>query len=195
MKKKITLIGLAVVALLLVGLLSSLAFLTDKKDVTNTFTVGKVKIDLAEPAYLVGDDPLKLLPGTEIDKDPTVTLLEGSEEAYVFMQIVYVDGIENLLEDIEIGANWLPVTDADDLYVYSDGDDPTAVSAATADKVLEPLFTQIVVDNELENDDFNVVDPKLIIRAYAHQAWVNEAEAYDTAKANALTWAATSVTP
>lgn len=48
MKKRITLISLAVVALILVGLLSSLAFLTDEKNVTNTFTVGKVNITLTE---------------------------------------------------------------------------------------------------------------------------------------------------
>lgn len=189
MKKKITLISLAVVALLLVGLLSSLAFLTDEKDVTNTFTVGNVEIELDEPNYPEGQ-PHKLLPGTEIAKDPTVTLLGGSEEAYIFMQIIYEGGIETVLEAIEIGANWLPVADTDDLYVYSsDETDPTPVEAAVGGTELPALFTTIVVDDELGNDAFEDLAPKLTIRAFAHQALVNGSEDYPTAVAKAKDWA------
>ena len=195
MKKKITLISLAVVALLLVGLLGSLAFLTDEKDVTNTFTVGNVKIDLEEPTYPVDDEPLKLLPGTEIDKDPTVTLKEGSEDAYIFMQIIYVDGIETVLEAIEISDKWVLIDADANLYVYSDTSGPIAVSAATADNVLEPLFEEIVVDATLDNSVFEALgaEPQLIIRAFAHQALVNGTDAYTTALAAAEVWA--GVTP
>ena len=51
MKKKITAIFLcvALVAIAIVG--ASLAYFTDTKTATNTFTVGNVKIDLIESRY------------------------------------------------------------------------------------------------------------------------------------------------
>ncbi len=51
MKKKITAIFLcvALVAIAIVG--ASLAYFTDTKSATNTFTVGNVKIDLLESRY------------------------------------------------------------------------------------------------------------------------------------------------
>ena len=51
MKKKLTVIFLcvALAAIAIVG--ASLAYFTDTKSVTNTFTVGKVKIDLIESRY------------------------------------------------------------------------------------------------------------------------------------------------
>ena len=51
MKKKLTAIFLcvALVAIAVVG--ASLAYFTDTKSATNTFTVGDVKIDLIESTY------------------------------------------------------------------------------------------------------------------------------------------------
>ena len=51
MKKKLTAIFLcvALVAIAVVG--ASLAYFTDTKSVTNTFTVGNVKIDLIESKF------------------------------------------------------------------------------------------------------------------------------------------------
>ena len=51
MKKKLTVIFLcvALAAIAIVG--ASLAYFTDTKSVTNTFTVGKVKIDLIESKF------------------------------------------------------------------------------------------------------------------------------------------------
>ena len=51
MKKKLTAIFLciALVAIAIVG--ASMAYFTDTKEATNTFTVGNVKIDLIESRY------------------------------------------------------------------------------------------------------------------------------------------------
>ncbi len=194
MKKRITLISLAVVALILVGLLSSLAFLTDKKDVTNTFTVGNIEIELEEPDYDVNGDGQKLLPGTVIDKDPTVTLLEGSEDAYIFMQIVPEGNIMDFLNAITVDtANWVAVTGAENLYVYSaNGTDPAPVAATTGGTELPPLFSKIVVTNTLNNLSFNSFDAdndKLTVRAFAHQAEINGTADYTTAVDAAIDWA------
>lgn len=191
MKKRITLISLAVVALILVGLLSSLAFLTDEKNVTNTFTVGKVNITLTEPAYTEQDQ--KLLPGTVIAKDPTVTLVSGSEEAYVFMQIVPNGNIMNYLNTIAVDStNWLLVDGDIQLYVYAPSGTVTAVAAASTDSSLPALFSQIVVNGDLDNSaftSFSADNDKLTIRAYAHQARINGDLEYDEAKDAAIDWA------
>ena len=62
---------------LMVGALAfggTMAYLTDTEGATNTFTVGKVQIDLEEPGYPGNtDDSVKnLVPNQEIEKDPQV---------------------------------------------------------------------------------------------------------------------------
>ena len=86
MKKKITAIFLcvALVAIAIVG--ASLAYFTDTKTATNTFTVGNVKIDLTEPSWNA-NDAHSLMPGATFEKDPTITVAQGSQDAYVFLEI------------------------------------------------------------------------------------------------------------
>ena len=64
MKKKSLVIAVALVAILAIGLVVTIAYFTDKKDVTNTFTVGYLKIDLTAPNF--PEAPPQLLPGTEL---------------------------------------------------------------------------------------------------------------------------------
>lgn len=104
--KKIALMAtsMALVAALAVG--GTLAYLTSTDTVTNTFTVGQVKITLDEAKVgtdgkaLTGDsaarvdkNDYKLMPGHVYDKDPTVTVKAGSESSYVRMLVtVTFDG-------------------------------------------------------------------------------------------------------
>ena len=85
MKKKITAIALVVclVAVAVVG--GSLAYFTDEEKATNTFTVGNVDITLTEPKWDV--EKATLIPGREIAKDPTITVGEKSQDAYVFLKM------------------------------------------------------------------------------------------------------------
>lgn len=87
MKKKTILvaaIAVMLVAALVVG--GTLAYFTDTKSVTNTFTVGNVKIDLTETAWHDNDDHT-LVPDKFYDKNPTITVKEGSQDAYVFLKL------------------------------------------------------------------------------------------------------------
>lgn len=107
MKKttKVLLLLLCAVMLVAGSVMGTLAFLTDKDDVTNTFTVGNVQIDLYESIVdEMGNktggrtdegNSYHLLPGHTYTKDPTVHILEGSEESYVRM-IVKVQNYSNL---------------------------------------------------------------------------------------------------
>lgn len=87
MKKKTILvaaIAVMLVAALVVG--GTLAYFTDTKSVTNTFTVGKVKIDLTEDKWVANADHT-LVPGKFYDKNPTITVKDGSQDAYVFLKL------------------------------------------------------------------------------------------------------------
>lgn len=105
-KSKALLLSLCMILLAVASVFGTLAYLTDTKTVTNTFTVGKVGLVLneakvnpdgtaAELAERVTTNTYHLLPGHTYIKDPTVTVAAESEDAYVRM-IVNVEGIDQL---------------------------------------------------------------------------------------------------
>lgn len=114
MKKKIITLAIATVMLITVTVGATIAWLTaESKEVTNTFTVGNIKILLNEADVnrndatseyneFVRDDSLdmdyeaadrvqgnvyELTPGSTYFKDPKVTVLAGSERCYVFVKV------------------------------------------------------------------------------------------------------------
>ena len=84
---------------------ATVAYLTSTDTVTNTFTVGKVAINLDEADVdeygnvlkdkddkvlpRVKENTYKLMPGHTYTKDPTVTVLKGSETSYVKMTVTF----------------------------------------------------------------------------------------------------------
>lgn len=129
--KKALLFTFCAVLLVVASVLGTMAYLTSSDTVTNTFTVGKVNIDLDEakvdkngdvisPEERVKANTYHLLPGHEYVKDPTVTVESGSEESYVRMiaTITYnenadsvfgtVDSPESIKKWLDINSsNWL----------------------------------------------------------------------------------------
>lgn len=93
MKKKLTTV-LAIVLVVALSVAGTYAYLTDKTGpVVNTFTVGNVNITLTETWNTDTDgngEPdawkMQLIPGTSAVKDPTVTVLGGSEKCYLFVK-------------------------------------------------------------------------------------------------------------
>ena len=96
-KSKAILMALCAMLLVVASVMGTLAYLTDSKTVTNTFTVGNVHIKLDEAP--VGENGKKidgnrvaaneyhLLPGHEYDKDPMVTVLANSDKSFVRMLV------------------------------------------------------------------------------------------------------------
>lgn len=88
MKKKTILvaaIAVMLVAALVVG--GTLAYFTDKTEAKqNTFTVGSVGIDLTEDKWDPAA-PHTLVPGKFYDKNPTITVKDNSQDAYVFLKL------------------------------------------------------------------------------------------------------------
>lgn len=115
-KTKVLILSLCVVALIAATVLGTLAYLTDSSETKNTFTGGKVNITLDETdvdedgvpvpgADRVAGNEYHLVPGQTYVKDPTVTVLAGSEESYVRM-LVTINEI-SALQSI-FGTGFLP---------------------------------------------------------------------------------------
>ena len=97
----VSLAALALVAAISIG--GTLAYLTSQDTVSNTFTVGNIKITLDEADITnptgkrVASNQYKIYPGQTYTKDPTVTILAGSEDCYVRM-LVEVESYSSLLK-------------------------------------------------------------------------------------------------
>lgn len=94
-KSKALLLTLCAVLLVAASVLGTMAYLTSTAKVENTFTIGKVEINLDETDVTNPNGPrvkansYKLMPGTTYTKDPTVTVKAGSEESYVRMKVTF----------------------------------------------------------------------------------------------------------
>ena len=162
MKKKTALIvSLALIIVCLIG--GTIAFLTDKTDtVTNTFTIGKVDIDLTETKPGENGGTAQMTPGCDIEKDPTVTVDADSEDCYVYIKIEDTNASDYLTWAIADGWTQGDGTDIpDNVYyrAYTKGSGAT-YSVLADDKVtVKTDITGIA----------NGVTPTLAFTAYAIQ--------------------------
>ena len=176
MKKKITLIITCVTLVAAIAVGGTLAWFTDKADVTNTVTFGNVKIDLTEPAFdeLTNDKTFEnALPGAEIPKDPTITNT-GANDAWIRAKITTTlpegAALDNLdsLYNIDT-TKW--VFDSTDGYYYYN------VKLAAGDEV--KLFDTVTIPNDWTND-ISFENLEIVINAEAVQA-DNNGAAYTSA--------------
>lgn len=214
--KKILVLLLAALLLVTATVFVTMAYLTSEKKVENTFTVGKVNIKLdealvdsagqpgklnensefepvgnVENADRVDGNMYKLFPNHVYVKDPTVTVLEGSDESYVRMFVhinnaTYLDeyySSDNLgeaganLSEIFLGFNdtkweYKGHTTENDVRVLEFWYKEIAPAVDTNTK-LAPLFEKIKVPAAWDADvlnDLNTKDFKIDIVAQAIQA-------------------------
>ena len=98
--KKVLALLLAAVLLVAASVAGTVAYLTSQDQVTNTFTVGNVEIDLKEydvdvqtgkKTETVIDDKglidVELVPGRVIEKNPFITVDAKSETCWLFVKI------------------------------------------------------------------------------------------------------------
>ena len=84
MKKKITVAVVALALVLCFAIGGTLAWLkAETKSVVNTFTYGDINIGLSETT----GNEYKMIPGNSIKKDPVVTVKEGSEACWLFVEV------------------------------------------------------------------------------------------------------------
>ena len=108
-KRKALLLSLCAVLLVVASVMGTMAYLTSRDTVTNTFTVGKVNLTLDEAPVdangkattgaRVKENSYNLLPGQEYDKDPTVHVTANSEDSWIFVKV------ENGISALEDASN------------------------------------------------------------------------------------------
>lgn len=184
MKKTLTII-LAFVLVIAMSVAGTVAYLTSRDSVTNTFTVGKVAITLDEakvdangaavtPEERVKANSYKLIPGHAYTKDPIIHVDANSEKCWLFVKV------ENGISEIEDSTNstntiaaqlaangWSAVTGAAGVYAYKQ-------SVAGGTNV--PVFGSFKIAGDAAVADY--ADAKVVVTAYAVQA-----DGFDTAAA------------
>lgn len=171
--KKVLLLVLCAALLVGATISGTVAYLTSKAEVQNTFTVGHVAITMDEFDY---DDSTanadrdianvyKLIPGHTYVKDPTIHVAEGSETCYVFVEIsnevaAYIDVValetqmkNNGWEKMEDGIWWQHYTKAEN-----------------ADRNLEVFESFTVLKNADKVDGWATLNANMNIVAYAVQS-------------------------
>ncbi len=105
MNRKTVALLLALVLVFGAAVGGTLAWLTDKTDaVTNTFTVGNIDISLAETK-----NDFKMVPGSEIEKDPIVTVEANSEDCWVFVKVTESTNLQSFIT-YTIADGWTELT-------------------------------------------------------------------------------------
>ena len=196
-KRKALLLTFCAVLLVVASVLGTIAYLTSQDEVKNTFTVGQVAINLDEakvtedgkpvtPAERVKANSYKLLPGHTYTKDPTVTVLKGSESSYIKMTVTFTkaneldaifapDGakLTSIFKGYD-GDKWIAKGDTKDAdantrtyeFWYKD-----AVGAPNGNVALDALFDSITVPSTINNDQLKAIAGMTItVNAYAIQA-------------------------
>ena len=196
-RSKALLLTLCAVLLVAASVLGTMAYLTSTDEVTNTFTVGQVKIKLDEAkanpdgslvanADRVKANEYKLLPGHTYNKDPMVTVLSGSESSYVKMTVTFSKANELDAIFAPGGADLTSIFngyDAAKWIARGNTKDATAntrtyefwyketVGAPTADVALDALFDSITVPGTITNEQLATIEGMTItVNAYAIQA-------------------------
>lgn len=196
-KSKALLLTLCAVLLVTASVLGTMAFLTSNDEVVNTFTVGSVAIkldeakantdgSLVEGAERVKANSYKLLPGHTYNKDPMVTVLNGSEASYIKMTVTFSKA--SALDAIfaRDGADLTSIFNGYDstYWIYKGNTkDATAntrtyefwykdpVGAPDGDVPLDALFDSITVPGAITNEQLATIkDMTITVNAYAIQA-------------------------
>lgn len=198
MKSRAKVLTLVLCAILLVTgtVMGTLAYLTDRQEVVNTFTVGDVDIKVDETDVTPDGEPVDgadrvegneyhLVPGQSYVKDPTMTVVKGSEESYVRMMVTI-----NCISELRaiFGQGFLPhdfIEGKDsNIWVYENtvenGDNTVTYEfryyktvdafEATEDIVLEPLFTKFTIPGEMTGEELaTIADLEIRVEGHAIQ--------------------------
>ena len=219
MKKttKILLTVLCVMAVMTAAVGGVLAYLIDQtEEVVNTFTVGDVQIKLEETKVDTEGKPVvpadttetgneyHLIPGQTYTKDPTMTVLAGSEESYVriLVAINKMSQLKAIFGNDFLPGNYVEGWDETKwpcVSIKDNGDntatyefryfDTVNTVGATDDLELPALFTKFTLPGELvDGEDLKTLqpdaatnDPGLQIKAVGHAIQRSQLDTADAA--------------
>lgn len=167
--KKMFIAMLALVLALGCAVGGTIAWLTAQTpEVKNTFTYGNINIELKETT----GTEYKIIPGTDIDKDPKVTVKPGSEACWLFVKVVedgtFVD--KKVTYAVDTGEGKWTQGDGTNIpknVYYREVDATTALAGITFNVLKD---NKVFVSDTLTKDDIkNLTNPTLTFTAYAVQ--------------------------
>lgn len=177
-------ISLTLVLCTIIG--GTIAWLITKTDpVVNTFTYGDINIDLEETdTNKDGDDnpntnDYPMVPGKPITKDPKVTVLANSEDAWLFVKLEKTANFDGFMEynvilddpaTPDVVEGWTALEGVDGVYWM-------AVNKADKDAEFYVIEDNTVnVKGDVTKEELNALDangadnyPRLTVTAYAVQ--------------------------
>ena len=157
MKKKTMALVLALTMVIGCAIGGTIAYLQANSGmVRNTFTVGDINISIAETGATKAEGSadfaknFKMVPGTTLDKDPTVTVKAGSQACYLFIKVTESDNLKDYISyNVLTGkGNWTL------LAKDKDNNDLTGVYY----RIIESKTTADAAFSILENDQVTVND-------------------------------------
>lgn len=179
----------AVIACVLIGTLavgSVSAYFTDGDTVTNTFTVGKISLDLTEPDWNP-DNAKDITPNQTIKKNPQITN-DGVNSEFVFMEVIVPydnlvtandNGTLNAAADTElysyiVNSGWYQMSRTQNtknktvtyLYVYGT---EAACTELTAGSTTPAVFNTVKFANVVEDQALEGKTLEIIVNAYGIQ--------------------------
>lgn len=213
-KKKVLVTLLCAALLVFASVMGTLAWMQDNDAVKNTFTVGKVDILLNEAPVdengiekdgaRVQRNDYKIIPGMTYDKDPMVTVVEGSNESYVRMMMTISNASELDAIFAPNGADMMSIFKGYDStkWIYKGNTKDAEKNTRTyefwyyktvdgTDGELEPLFTQIAVPGTINGDQLATING-MTIDVEAHAIQKDGFVATETQTAEEVAWAAFS---
>lgn len=169
MKKRTLALLCAVTMVIGIAVGGSLAWLVSKPDsVTNTFTTSDVDITLTEPEGEKNDYEFQMVPGKPITKDPKVTVIAGSLDSYIFVEITKSDNYDDFLDGYTVANGWTAVGDsAPGVYYreYTSSNSPVEYQILANNQVtVKSSVTKTMMEN-LTKETY----PTLTFTAYAIQ--------------------------
>ena len=180
--KKVLILGLCAVLLVAASVLGTMAYLTDTKSVTNTFTVGNVAITLdeldvdnsTENAERDTANQYHLLPGKTYTKDPTIHVQTSSEDCFLFVKVENgISAIEDSTKTVksQMSTNgWTAVDEAKGIYVYGSLDTPRKVEKSNTVTDVK-VFDEFTIAGTVNNTTLEAnKDNSIVVTAYAIQA-------------------------
>lgn len=164
---------LLLLLVLTVSVAGTVAYLvTAAQTVKNTFTIGKIEIELTETDASSNEkEYTNFLPGDTLSKDAKVTVKNGSEKCYVFVRI---DEANNTITDLsgkviawQIAGDWTQINSSNIYYRVVEKPTTEGGTALTVFKDNQVTVNRDITINHLETLNSN--KPTITVSAAAVQ--------------------------
>lgn len=184
--KKVLAMLLAVLMIVTATVAGTVAWLTTStQEVENTFTTSDINITLSETDADgdgdKNDNDYQMVPGATIEKDPKVTVAEGSEACWLFVKVTEENNVDTYLA-YAIAEGWTPVEGETGVYYRQ-------VAADAAEREFAVLgegeYTDPMGTTDNASDDVTITwgDNQLAVKPSVTKAMMND---FDTDNSGTL---------